>query len=63
MNDKAMSATHIFESLCSLAERIRSRSRFALRSDHAFEALLPAVGPFDSRPGRLYSFVGHKVRR
>jgi SAM-dependent methyltransferase len=33
----------------------------ALGSNWIFEALLSLAGPFDNRPGRLYSFVAHKV--
>jgi SAM-dependent methyltransferase len=34
-----------------------------LGSNRIFEALLSVAGHFDSRPGRLYSFVGHKAAR
>jgi SAM-dependent methyltransferase len=37
--------------------------RFALQSDRVFAALLSVAGRFDNRPGRLYSFVGHKARQ
>ncbi len=37
--------------------------RFALKSDRVFAALLSVAEPFDHRPGRLYSFVGHKARQ
>lgn len=36
--------------------------RWALGSNRIFESLLSVAGRFDSRPGRLYSFVGHKGR-
>jgi SAM-dependent methyltransferase len=35
--------------------------RVALGSDRIFEWLLSIAGRFDNRPGRLYSFVGHKA--
>jgi SAM-dependent methyltransferase len=35
--------------------------RVALGSNRIFESLLSLAGPFDNRPGRLYSFVAHKV--
>jgi hypothetical protein len=63
MNDKAIFATYIFRSPFSLAARLRSRWRFALKSDRILETLLSVAEPFDNRPGRLYSFVGHKARR
>lgn len=34
--------------------------RVALGSDRMFESLLSVAERFDNRPGRLYSFVGHK---
>jgi SAM-dependent methyltransferase len=37
--------------------------RWALGSNRIFESLLSVAGRFDSRPGRLYSFVGHKAGR
>ena len=37
--------------------------RFALGSDRIFELLLSVAEPFDNRPGRLYSFVGHKAQQ
>jgi SAM-dependent methyltransferase len=36
--------------------------QMALRSDKVFLLLLAVAGHFDNRPGRLYSFVGHKAR-
>jgi SAM-dependent methyltransferase len=35
--------------------------RVALGSDRIFRSLLSIAGRFDNRPGRLYTFVGHKV--
>jgi SAM-dependent methyltransferase len=35
--------------------------RVALGSNRIFESLLSLAEPFDNRPGRLYSFVAHKV--
>lgn len=35
--------------------------RWALGSNRIFELLLAVAGRFDSRPGRLYSFIGHKA--
>jgi SAM-dependent methyltransferase len=35
--------------------------RTALRSDWIFQSLLSIAARFDNRPGRLYSFVGHKA--
>jgi SAM-dependent methyltransferase len=35
--------------------------RVALGSNWIFESLLSIAGRFDNRPGRLYSFVGHKA--
>jgi SAM-dependent methyltransferase len=35
--------------------------RLLLRRDRIFRSLLAAAERFDHRPGRLYSFVGHKV--
>ena len=35
--------------------------RWALGSNWIFESLLSVAGRFDTRPGRLYSFVGHKA--
>ena len=37
--------------------------RMVLGSNRIFESLLSIAGRFDSRPGRLYSFVGHKASR
>jgi SAM-dependent methyltransferase len=37
--------------------------RIALGSNRVFQMLLSFAGHFDNRPGRLYSFVGHKARR
>jgi SAM-dependent methyltransferase len=37
--------------------------RIALGSNRVFQMLLLLAGHFDNRPGRLYSFVGHKARR
>jgi SAM-dependent methyltransferase len=37
--------------------------RVAFGSNRIFESLLSLAGPFDNRPGRLYSFVAHKVAR
>jgi SAM-dependent methyltransferase len=37
--------------------------RFALGSDQVFELLLSVAERFDNRPGRLYSFVGHKAQQ
>ena len=34
--------------------------RLALSSDRLFQTVLSIAGYFDHRPGRLYSFVGHK---
>jgi SAM-dependent methyltransferase len=39
----------------------RSAWRAALGSDLVFRALLSVAGHFDNRPGRLYSFVGHRA--
>jgi SAM-dependent methyltransferase len=36
--------------------------RVALGSDFLFKLLLSIAGRFDNRPGRLYSFVGHKAQ-
>jgi SAM-dependent methyltransferase len=36
--------------------------RMALSSDQVFLSLLAVAGHFDNRPGRLYSFVGHKAQ-
>jgi|SRR5665213_2840119 len=36
--------------------------RVALGSDRIFRSLLSVAGLFDNRPGRLYSFVGHKAQ-
>jgi SAM-dependent methyltransferase len=35
--------------------------RAALGSNFIFRSLLSLAGRFDNRPGRLYSFIGHKV--
>ena len=35
--------------------------RLALGSDRVFSLMLSAARHFDNRPGRLYSFVGHKT--
>jgi hypothetical protein len=35
--------------------------RVALGSNRIFESLLSIAERFDNRPGRLYSFVGHKA--
>jgi SAM-dependent methyltransferase len=37
--------------------------RVALSSRHLFERMLSVAQRFDNRPGRLYSFVAHKVAR
>ena len=37
--------------------------RVALGSDRFFKMMLSVMESFDSRPGRLYSFVGHKAPR
>jgi SAM-dependent methyltransferase len=46
-----------------VAQKIPAGSlwRGALSSKRVFERLLSVAGRFDHRPGRLYSFVGHKV--
>jgi SAM-dependent methyltransferase len=46
-----------------LSQRLPGRPVFRamLGSDRLFQWLLTAAAPFDHRPGRLYSFVGHKV--
>jgi SAM-dependent methyltransferase len=46
-----------------VAQRLPGRPVFRamLGSDRVFHLLLAAAAPFDHRPGRLYSFVGHKV--
>ena len=46
-----------------LSEKIPARPlwRAAFGSDPIFKALLSIAGHFDNRPGRLYSFVGHKA--
>jgi SAM-dependent methyltransferase len=36
--------------------------QMALASDQVFLLLLAVAGHFDNRPGRLYSFVGHKAQ-
>ena len=36
--------------------------RVALGSDRIFKSLLSVIERFDNRPGRLYSFVGHKAQ-
>jgi SAM-dependent methyltransferase len=40
---------------------VRSFWRVALGSNRIFQSLLSMADPFDNRPGRLYSFVGHKA--
>jgi SAM-dependent methyltransferase len=45
----------------SLKVPVRPLWRAALGSDRFFELLLSVVARFDNRPGRLYSFVGHKA--
>jgi SAM-dependent methyltransferase len=42
---------------------VRPLWRIALGSNRVFQMLLSLAGHFDNRPGRLYSFVGHKARR
>jgi hypothetical protein len=37
--------------------------RMVLRSNRVFESLLSVAGRFDTRPGRLYSFIAHKAAR
>ena len=37
--------------------------RVALGSDRIFKSMLSVAAHFDNRPGRLYSFVGHKAQR
>jgi SAM-dependent methyltransferase len=37
--------------------------RLALKPDWMFKTLLSMAEPFDNRPGRLYSFVGHKAQQ
>jgi SAM-dependent methyltransferase len=46
-----------------VSERIPAKAfwRAALGSDLAFQVLLSIAGRFDDRPGRLYSFVGHRA--
>jgi SAM-dependent methyltransferase len=46
-----------------LSQRLPGRPVFraVLGSDRLFQWLLTAAAPFDHRPGRLYSFIGHKV--
>jgi SAM-dependent methyltransferase len=46
-----------------LSRKIPGRSlwRTALGSNRIFKSLLSLAGHFDNRPGRLYSFVGHKA--
>jgi len=46
-----------------LSQRLPGRPvlRAVLGSDRLFQWLLTAAAPFDHRPGRLYSFIGHKV--
>ena len=48
-----------------ISRRIPARPvwRMVLGSNRIFESLLSVAGRFDSRPGRLYSFVGHKAGR
>jgi len=41
----------------------RALASSLLRSDWLFQRLLDIAGFFDNRPGRLYSFVGHKAAR
>jgi SAM-dependent methyltransferase len=40
---------------------VRPLWRMALGSNRVFQSLLAIAGCFDNRPGRLYSFVGHKA--
>jgi SAM-dependent methyltransferase len=40
---------------------VRPLWRMALGSNRVFQSLLAIAGRFDNRPGRLYSFVGHKA--
>jgi SAM-dependent methyltransferase len=40
---------------------VKSLLRVTLGSDHIFRMILSLVQHFDNRPGRLYSFVGHKA--
>jgi SAM-dependent methyltransferase len=40
---------------------VRPLWRMALGSNRVFQSLLAVAGRFDNRPGRLYSFVGHKA--
>jgi SAM-dependent methyltransferase len=40
---------------------VRPLWRLALGSNRVFQSLLAIAGRFDNRPGRLYSFVGHKA--
>jgi hypothetical protein len=63
MNDRAMFARRIFEPSLSLVGRLRLWSYFTLQSDRVFKTLLSTAELFDNRPGRLYSFVGHKAQR
>jgi SAM-dependent methyltransferase len=46
-----------------VSQRIPARPlwRVALGSNRIFQSLLSIAGHFDNRPGRLYSFVGHKA--
>ena len=46
-----------------VSKKIPARSlwRLALGSNQIFELLLSVAQRFDNRPGRLYSFVGHKA--
>jgi SAM-dependent methyltransferase len=46
-----------------VSQKVPSRPlwRVALGSDRIFQALLSAAERFDNRPGRLYSFVGHRA--
>ena len=46
-----------------ISRRIPARPvwRMVFHSNRIFETLLSVCGRFDSRPGRLYSFVGHKA--
>jgi SAM-dependent methyltransferase len=59
---------HTFDSLRdAVVERISEKLpakpllRVALGSDRFFKAMLSVMERFDNRPGRLYSFVGHRA--
>jgi len=49
--------------IVKVSQKIPARSlwRMALGSNRVFRLLLSVAGHFDNRPGRLYSFVGHKA--